>query len=73
MIFGFWFSKVGCKQNTDEVICDIVEGCLRQLLNAGVLELHDAANVQVLPKAGYFMTSSLELKLNRITKDQRPE
>jgi hypothetical protein len=25
-------------------------------------------NVQVLPKAGYFIISSLELKINRITK-----
>jgi hypothetical protein len=29
-----------------------------------------AANVQVLPKAGYFLMPSPELKINRITNDE---
>ena len=31
-----------------------------------------AANVKVLPKAGYFIMSSPELKINRITTAEKP-
>lgn len=34
------------------VICDIVKGCLRQLLNVRVLDLHDAQR-QGLPQDWY--------------------
>jgi hypothetical protein len=33
-----YYSKIGRKQNLDGVICDILAGCLRQILNVSVLE-----------------------------------